>query len=159
MKERWTGSVAPWEVLRVGVGATPQEVKAAFRTIAKTSHPDALQASLEMSNKCRVQREAEKEKASERFRMAVSAYEMYDMKSGRWAPGLASSVINAYSAKNRRAQAQHNYEDPPFDLRRFSAPRLHPKTRAAVMGVYLFAISCMAAESFMRTGGRKDWDS
>ncbi len=54
---------------------------------------------------------------------------------GRWAPGLASSVINAYTAKNRRPR-QYQHEPPPFDLRRFSAPRLHPKTRAAGLRGY-----------------------
>ena len=43
---------------------------------------------------------------------------------------MTSSVINAYTAKNRRTK-QYQHEKPPIDLRRFSGIRLHPKTRAA----------------------------
>ena len=60
----------------------------------------------------------------------MSAYEMYDLKSGRWKGSL-------FKFQQQRPQRQYTHEPPPFDLRRFSAPRLHPKTRAAVMGVYL----------------------
>jgi hypothetical protein len=52
------------------------------------------------------------------------------LQQGRWALGLTSSVINAYTAKNRRTK-QYQHEKPPIDLRRFSGIRLHPKTRAA----------------------------
>lgn len=139
----WTEPRAPWEVLRVGFGATRDEVKAAFLSTAKTSHPDTFKipARVDAAAQARAV-----EQATERFRMAVRAYEMYDMKSGRWAPGLASHI--AYTANKHR---QHTHEPPPFDLRRFGSPRLHPKTRAAVMGVYLSITLGLAIESWVRT--------
>jgi len=141
----WTEALSPWEVLRVGPGATRDEVKTAFLKIAKTSHPDKLHASLHGQPPAAKARAVEQ--GTERFRMAVRAYEMYDMQSGRWAPGLASHVVNAYADKNRRP---HTHEPPPFDLRRFGPPRLHPKTRAAVMGLYLSVTLGLAIESWVR---------
>ena len=96
----------------------PPKVKKAFQSIAKVSHPDALHARLQSTAAHSHQRVVEE--ASERFRLAVRAYEMYDMKTGRWQPGL-TSMINSHAARNMR---QRMYEEPPFDLRRFSAPRL-----------------------------------
>ena len=148
----WTGLQPPWHVLGVGVGASPAEVKHAFRCIAKASHPDVLHATVEGATAAH--RRAVLERGSERFRMAAHAYQMYDMQTGRWQPGLASSMVNEYAARqrqNRRRGQSHEYEKPPFDLRRFAAPRLHPKTRATVMGVYLCLTLGLAAESFLRS--------
>jgi hypothetical protein len=143
--DQWQAPRPPWEVLGVGFGASRTEVKKAFQSIAKVSHPDALHARLQSTAAHSHQRVVEE--ASERFRLAVRAYEMYDMKTGRWQPGL-TSMINSHAARNMR---QRMYEEPPFDLRRFSAPRLHPKTRAAVMGLYLSVTLGLAIESYMRT--------
>ena len=64
----WTGSQPPWHVLGVGVGASPAEVKHAFRCIAKASHPDVLHATVEGA--AAAHRRAVLERGSERFRMA-----------------------------------------------------------------------------------------
>jgi curved DNA-binding protein CbpA len=138
----WTATRAPWEVLGVGPGATPDEVRTAFRRVAKRSHPDALHASLEGLQG--VAREKATKRGEERFRIAMSAYEMYDLKSGRWRGSLIKP-------QQQRPARQYTHEPPPFDLRRFSAPRLHPKTRAAVMGLYLCVTVGLALESFARS--------
>jgi len=134
---------APWEVLGVKPGATPDEVRAAFRRVAMRAHPDRMHAQLEGLQAGA--RETAKRRAEERFRIAMAAYEMYDVRRGRW----RGTMLHQH--QRQRPPRQYKHEPPPFDLRKFSAPRLHPKTRAAVMGLYLVVTFGLAFESFSRS--------
>lgn len=145
---------SPWEVLGVSASASPSEIKRAFRKIAMSSHPDALHAAL--ADATPEYRHFVLKRGSNRFRIAAKAYKMYDMENLRWQTGPVASTVNVSSRNQSRgwphgwACGTPRYEEPPFDLRRFAALRLHPKTRVMIFGVNMAVTIGLAVESYLR---------